>query len=91
MADTDYTCVVGWRDDAERQFIRTSRTAIYELDVVFKPPGPAFVSDEDEFIAAAVEHGYSEEFKRACYQTVREALGVANQWQANGMPIFTGS
>jgi len=62
----------------------------YELDVVWLPPGPATVVDEDEFAAAALEYGYSAEHKRSCYQAAAEALELANHWCSRGMPAFNG-
>jgi protein associated with RNAse G/E len=62
----------------------------YELDVSRRPPQEACVFDEDEFAAAASEYGYSEEFQRACYRVVAEALEVADGWLAQGMPAGDG-
>jgi protein associated with RNAse G/E len=58
----------------------------YELDVSRRLPGEARLEDEDEFLEAASEYGYSEEFQQACYEVAREALDVANGWVAGGMP-----
>ena len=58
----------------------------YELDVSRRLPGEARLEDEDEFLEAAAEYGYSEEFQRACYEVAREALDLANGWVAGGMP-----
>jgi protein associated with RNAse G/E len=58
----------------------------YELDVSRIPPHEARLEDEDEFLEAAVEYGYSEEFQQACYRVAREALNLANHWVARGMP-----
>lgn len=51
-----------------------------------KPPHEAVMVDEGEFQEAASEYGYSEEFQLACYQVAREAIDVANSWEAKGMP-----
>ena len=58
----------------------------YELDVSRKPPQGAVIEDEDEFLEAACEYGYSKEFQEACYQVAWEAVGLANNWIARGMP-----
>jgi protein associated with RNAse G/E len=58
----------------------------YELDVSRKPPHEARIVDEDEFQEAAVRYGYSQAFQQACYQVAREALAVAEGWEALGMP-----
>jgi protein associated with RNAse G/E len=60
----------------------------YELDVRRRPPGEAWLEDEDEFLEAATEYGYSEEFQQACYEVAREALDLANGWVAGGMPTI---
>ncbi len=62
----------------------------YELDVVWLPPGPAYIVDEDEFAQAAIEYGYSDEHKLFCYHAASEALELANHWQVKGMPVFNG-
>jgi protein associated with RNAse G/E len=58
----------------------------YELDVSRKLPHEAVMVDEEEFQEAASEYGYSEEFWLACHQVAREAIDVANSWEAKGMP-----
>jgi protein associated with RNAse G/E len=58
----------------------------YELDVSRELPCGARIVDEDEFREAAREYGYSEEFQRACYETARQAIELANHWIARGMP-----
>jgi protein associated with RNAse G/E len=58
----------------------------YELDVSRVLPGAARIVDQEEFREAAVRYGYSEPFRRACYQVAREAVEVANGWEARGMP-----
>lgn len=62
----------------------------YELDVIRKPPQGARVVDEDEFREAAAAYGYSEEFQRACYRAAQEAVGLADDWVAGGMPDVQG-
>ena len=57
-----------------------------ELDVSRRPPREALLEDEHEFEEAAVEYGYSEEFQRTCYAVAKEALDLANRWEARGMP-----
>jgi len=58
----------------------------YELDVSRKPPDEARLEDEDEFLEAASEYGYSKEFQQACYQAAAEALDLANRWVAGKVP-----
>lgn len=58
----------------------------YELDISRRLPHQARIVDEDEFQAAASRYGYSQELQEACYRVAREALEVASQWQAGGMP-----
>jgi predicted acetyltransferase/protein associated with RNAse G/E len=60
----------------------------YELDVVRRPPGPAFLADEEEFKKAIVVYGYSEDLVCSCYQAVKEAFELANGWVVKGMPVF---
>jgi hypothetical protein len=60
----------------------------HELDVSRELPGAARIVDEDEFEAAAARYGYSEAFQRFCYEVAREAVGIANHWQAGEMPTF---
>jgi protein associated with RNAse G/E len=58
----------------------------YELDVSRKLPHRARLVDEDEFQEAASKYGYSPEFQQTVYQIAREALEVADNWVAKGMP-----
>ena len=58
----------------------------YELDVSRRPPDGARIEDEEEFREAASKYGYSTAFQEACYEVAREAMEVANQWVAMGMP-----
>lgn len=58
----------------------------YELDVSRIPPDPARLVDQDEFEQAAREYGYTQEFTQACYRAAEEALKLANDWAAAGMP-----
>jgi protein associated with RNAse G/E len=58
----------------------------YELDVSRILPGQARLVDEDEFEEAAIKYGYSAEFQQTCYQVAREALEIADNWVAKGMP-----
>jgi protein associated with RNAse G/E len=62
----------------------------YELDVSRELPQDARIVDEDEFLQAAREYGYSEAFQQACYATAREAVDLANRWEAKGMPATEG-
>lgn len=58
----------------------------YELDVSRLPPGQARLVDEDEFQEAASRYGYSPEFQQTCYRVAKEAIEVADNWVAKGMP-----
>jgi protein associated with RNAse G/E len=58
----------------------------YELDVSRELPGPARLVDEDEFEEAAIQYGYSAAFQETCYRVAREAIEVAENWIATGMP-----
>jgi protein associated with RNAse G/E len=58
----------------------------YELDVSRVLPGRARLVDEDEFEEAVHKYGYSDEFQRTCYRVAREALEIADNWVATGMP-----
>jgi protein associated with RNAse G/E len=62
----------------------------YELDVSRELPHRARLVDEDEFEEAASKYGYSPEFQQTIYQVAREALEVADNWVAKGMPGPTG-
>lgn len=58
----------------------------YELDVSRKPPEWARVVDEDEFLEAVSRYGYTEVLRQRCYAVAREAVAVANRWEAGGFP-----
>ncbi len=58
----------------------------YELDVSRELPQGARIVDEDEFLEAVRDYGYSEEFQQACYETAKEAIELANRWVAGEMP-----
>jgi protein associated with RNAse G/E len=58
----------------------------YELDVSYRPPGPAVIVDQDEFREAAAAYGYSAEFQAACYRTAQEAVRLAESWTPRGLP-----
>jgi protein associated with RNAse G/E len=57
-----------------------------ELDVSRELPRKARLVDEDEFQEAAPKYGYSAEFQQTCYRVAKEAIEVANNWVARGMP-----
>ncbi len=61
----------------------------YELDVTLQPPLAARIVDQDEFAEAVIEYGYSADFQAFCYQAAHEAVEVANNWRASGMPLFS--
>jgi protein associated with RNAse G/E len=58
----------------------------YELDVSRVLPGQARLVDEDEFQEAVSTYGYSTEFQETCYRVAREAIQVADNWVARGLP-----
>ncbi len=62
----------------------------HELDVVRDLPGPAQLIDEDEFAEAVVKYQYSQEFQEKMYSAAREALELANSWNAKPVPVFGG-
>ena len=60
----------------------------HELDVSRYVPKPAELVDEDEFAEAAVKYHYSKEFQEKMYAAAKEALELANRWQARPDPLF---
>ncbi len=60
----------------------------HELDVSKIPPNPAHLVDEDEFADAVVKYNYSPEFQDKMYAAAKEALDLAENWQAKPCPIF---
>jgi protein associated with RNAse G/E len=58
----------------------------YQLDVSRRLPHKAQILDQDEFRAAAIEYGYSDELQQTCYEVAREAMVLADRWQPRGMP-----
>ncbi len=60
----------------------------HELDVIKYPLKPAQLIDEDEFAEAAVKYQYSKEFQEQMYAASREALELANHWEARPVPYF---
>jgi protein associated with RNAse G/E len=62
----------------------------HELDVVRDLPGPAQLIDEDEFAEAILNYQYSPEFQEKMYSAAREALELANNWNAKPVPVFGG-
>ncbi len=63
----------------------------YELDVVRDLPGSARLVDEDEFAEAIPLYQYSSEFQEKAYTAAREAMKLADEWQARPCPVFGGS
>ncbi|GAC1464347.1 MAG: hypothetical protein NVS2B16_23430 [Chloroflexota bacterium] len=61
----------------------------YELDVVRRQGRPIRVVDEDEFIQAAQQFGYSHEFQKSCRRAVAEALHLVSRWRPLGPPAQT--
>lgn len=62
----------------------------HELDVSKYPPKPAEIIDEDEFAEAVVKYQYSKEFQEKMYAAAREALDLAEAWNAKPCPMFGG-
>lgn len=60
----------------------------HELDISKVLPNPAHLVDEDEFAEAIVKYNYSKEFQDKMYATAREALNLAENWQARPCPTF---
>lgn len=58
----------------------------HELDVVRRHGQKARVVDEDEFEAAAVQFGYTCEFRDSCRRAVKDALRLVHQWHPMGPP-----
>ena len=58
----------------------------HELDVVRRCGQRARVVDEDEFVAAARQFGYSREFQASCRRAVAEALRLVSAWAPIGPP-----
>lgn len=63
----------------------------HELDVVKDAPAQARLVDEDEFAEAVIKYGYSEDFQRKILAAAREALELADNWQAKPAPFFGGT
>jgi protein associated with RNAse G/E len=62
----------------------------HELDVVRDLPNPAQLIDEDEFAEAILNYQYSPAFQEKMYAAAREALALANDWNAKPAPVFGG-
>jgi protein associated with RNAse G/E len=58
----------------------------YELDVSRELPDRARIVDEDEFQEAVSKYGYTAEFQQTVYRIAKEAVDVADNWIAKGMP-----
>ncbi|MEW5939687.1 MAG: DUF402 domain-containing protein [Chloroflexota bacterium] len=62
----------------------------HELDVWKIIPEAARIVDEDEFAEAALKYQYTEEFQQKMYSIAKEALAIADNWQAKPIPDFGG-
>ncbi|MBI3168542.1 MAG: DUF402 domain-containing protein [Chloroflexi bacterium] len=60
----------------------------HELDVSKVLPNPATLVDEDEFAEAILKYRYSSEFQEKMYAVAREALEIAESWNAKPCPTF---
>lgn len=58
----------------------------FELDVSRRPPHGARIVDEEDFHKAASRFGYSTEFQRACLRAARDAVDLADRWEARDPP-----
>jgi protein associated with RNAse G/E len=58
----------------------------HELDIVRRPGQPIKVVDENEFVEAVEEYGYTPQFQRFCRHAVSEALHLAASWRPVGPP-----
>jgi protein associated with RNAse G/E len=56
----------------------------YELDVVKRVGQPPEVIDEDEFVAAISQYGYSAELQAECRRAVLEAVALVEGWRWPG-------
>jgi protein associated with RNAse G/E len=63
----------------------------HELDVFKVPHQKAKLIDEDEFAEAVVKYRYTDEFQQKMYRAAREAIDLANHWQAKPVPTFGGN
>lgn len=70
--------------DGEMRFID------HELDVVKVIPEQARLVDEDEFTEAIIKYRYGEEFQGKLRAAARQALELADHWQAKSLPDFGG-
>ena len=59
----------------------------HELDVVKNFPNEARIIDEDEFLEAVDTYHYTKEFQEQMYAAAREALELANTWNARSSPF----
>jgi protein associated with RNAse G/E len=62
----------------------------HELDVSKYPPEAAQLVDEDEFAEAIGKYQYTDDFQRKLHVAAREAMDLANNWQAKPVPDFGG-
>ena len=60
----------------------------HELDIDRHLPDPAELIDEDEFAEAVVIYQYTKEFQEKMYSAAREAIELANKWNAKPVPTF---
>jgi protein associated with RNAse G/E len=54
----------------------------HELDVAKNPGRPALIVDEDEFVVAIAQYGYSPAFQEGVRAAAEEGLRVAESWRA---------
>lgn len=60
----------------------------HELDVSFLAGQTPQIVDQDEFAAAAVAFGYSDEFMHQCYELAEGLLDVLAGWEPRGPDLF---
>lgn len=64
----------------------------YELDVACVPGQSPQLLDEDEFVAAIVQYGYSVEVQTYCRAVAAEVLVLAQQWIPSGIAtVYSGN
>lgn len=63
----------------------------HELDVAKFPHQEAQLVDEDEFAEAIVKYRHTEEFQNELRSAARDAMDLANSWEARPAPNFGGN
>src|SRR5947209_2060507 len=58
----------------------------HELDIISRPGQGVRVVDQEEFVDACHQFGYTPDFQRVCRRAVSEALDLARHWSPLGPP-----